>query len=97
MFSKDYISGSSMVRLCQNIFRCLALFNCFTGKFKSLLTGYFSCFWSSADFSPDFFKINSFEKFFQEYHQSVKQFGSRLAQHFVGTDLVPNCLKVISR
>ena len=24
-----------------------------------------------------FFKINSFEKYFQEYHQSVKQFGSR--------------------
>ena len=24
-----------------------------------------------------FFKINFFEKFFQEYHQSVKQFGSR--------------------
>ena len=24
-----------------------------------------------------FFKINCFEKFFWEYHQSVKQFGSR--------------------
>ena len=24
-----------------------------------------------------FFQINFFEKFFQEYHQSVKQFGSR--------------------
>ena len=24
-----------------------------------------------------FFKINFFDKFFQEYHQSVKQFGSR--------------------
>ena len=26
---------------------------------------------------PNFFKINFFEKFFKEYHQSVKQFGSR--------------------
>ena len=25
----------------------------------------------------EFFKINFFEKFFQEYHQNVKQFGSR--------------------
>ena len=25
----------------------------------------------------NFFKINFFEKFFQKYHQSVKQFGSR--------------------
>ena len=28
--------------------------------------------------SADFFKINFFKKFFQEYHQSVKQFGSIL-------------------
>ena len=28
------------------------------------------------------FKINIFEKFFQEYHQSVKQFGSRLGPTF---------------
>ena len=27
--------------------------------------------------SADFFKINFFKKFFQEYHQNVKQFGSR--------------------
>ena len=27
--------------------------------------------------SADFFKINFFEKLFQEYHQSVKKFGSR--------------------
>ena len=27
--------------------------------------------------SADFFKINFFEKFFQEYHKSVKQLGSR--------------------
>ena len=28
--------------------------------------------------SADFFKITFFEKFFQEYHQSVKQIGSNL-------------------
>ena len=39
-----------------------------------------------------FFKVSLFEKFFQEYHQSVKQFGSRS----VGPDLVPNCLPKIS-
>ena len=35
-----------------------------------------------------FFKINFFEKFFQEYNQSVKHFGSRS-----GPDLDPNCLQ----
>ena len=29
-----------------------------------------------------FFKINVFEKFFEEYHQSVKQFGSRSGSTF---------------
>ena len=29
--------------------------------------------------SSDYFKINVFEKFFQLYNQSVKQFGSRSA------------------
>ena len=29
-----------------------------------------------------FFTINSFEKFFQEYHQSVKQIGPRTGQTF---------------
>ena len=51
------------------------------------------------------FKINFFEKFFQVYHQSVKQFESRsgltkmdpdLARHFVGPDLDPNCLQRLS-
>ena len=37
---------------------------------NSLAPGYLS----SADF---FLKINFFKKFFQEYHQSVKQFGPR--------------------
>ena len=41
----------------------------------------------SVDF---FFKINFFEKLFQEYNQSVKQFGSR---RFIGPDLGPNCLR----
>ena len=41
---------------------------------------------------PTLFKINFFEKFFQEYHQSVKQFGSRSGQCFVEPDLALNCL-----
>ena len=41
--------------------------------------GIFSCF-SSADFS----KLTFFKKFFQEYYQSVKQFGSGPS---VGPDL----------
>ena len=31
------------------------------------------------------FKINYFEKFFQKYHQSIKQFGSRSGSMFHGT------------
>ena len=46
--------------------------------------------------SADFFKINFFEKFFHEYHQSVKQFGSRSGPTFVGPDLVTNCLQKLS-
>ena len=50
----------------------------------SLYTGlFFMLLLSSTDF-----KINFFEKFFQEYHQSVNQFGSRTGQtkHFLGPD-----------
>ena len=42
-----------------------------------------------------FFKINIFKKFFQEYHQSVKQFGSRSGPTFC-PDLGPNCLQRLS-
>ena len=35
-------------------------------RFTLCILGNFACFLSSADF---FFKINFFEKFFQEYHQ----------------------------
>ena len=35
-----------------------------------------------------FFKIDFLEKFYQNYHQSVK--------HFVGPDLGPNCLQKLS-
>ena len=42
------------------------------------------------------FKINFFEKFSQQYHQNVKQFGSRSGPHFVGPDLGPNCLQMQS-
>ena len=40
-----------------------------------------------------FFKIKFFEEFFQKYHQSVKQFGSRSGPTFVGPDLGSNCLQ----
>ena len=40
-----------------------------------------------------FFKINFFEKFFQEYNLSVKQLDPYQAQHFVGPDLGPICLQ----
>ena len=43
-----------------------------------------------------FFKINFFEKFSHEHHQSVKQFGSRSGRHFVGPGLGPNCLQKVS-
>ena len=43
--------------------------------------------------SADFFKINFFEKFFQEYHQNVKQIGSRSGPMFVGPDLVQTVCK----
>ena len=47
-----------------------------------------------------FFKIAFSEKFFQEYHQSVKQFGPRSDLKFrsqdVGPDLDPNCLQRLS-
>ena len=41
--------------------------------------------------SADFFKINFFEKFFQEHYQGVKQFG-----HSVGPDMGSNCLQRLS-
>ena len=43
-----------------------------------------------------FFKINVFEKLFQESHQSVKQFGPRSDQHFVLHYLDPNCFQTFS-
>ena len=43
--------------------------------------------------SADFFQINFLKKFFQEYHQNVKQFGP---SRFVGPDLGPNCLPRLS-
>ena len=44
-----------------------------------------------------FFKINFFKNNFQEYHQSVKQFGSRSGPSFVRPDLDPNCLSVAGK
>ena len=46
--------------------------------------------------TADFCQNQSFLKFFQEYHQSVKPFGSRSGPTFVGPDLGPNCLQRLS-
>ena len=42
-----------------------------------------------------FFKIDFFEKFFQEYHQSVS-LDPNQARHFVGPNLGPTCLQKLS-
>ena len=48
--------------------------------------------------SADFFKINFFKKFFQEYHQSVKELDPDQARRFFGPDLGPKLFeKAISR
>ena len=61
---------------------CEALTLCLPGIFYAFL-------------SSDFFsKINLLEKFFQEYHQSIKQFGSRSGPTVC--DLGPNCLQKLS-
>ena len=57
------------------------------------LLGNFAAFLLSAEF---FFKINFFDKFFQEYHQSVKQYGSSSDPTFCGPDFGPNCLQSLS-
>ena len=44
-----------------------------------------------------FFKINFFEKFFQEYLIRVSNsLDPDQAQHFVGPDLGPNCLQKLA-
>ena len=43
-----------------------------------------------------FSKSFIFEKFFQEYHMSVKQIGSRSGPTFFRPDLGPNCLQRLS-
>ena len=63
---------------------------CFVVLVNSLHAGKFFTIFCRLLF---FFKIIVFEKFFQEYHQSVKQFGSRSN---VGPDLGPSCLKRLS-
>ena len=45
-----------------------------------------------------FFKINLFQKFFQEYHQTVEQFGSRSGSSSVRPVMGPKLIaKVFSR
>ena len=56
------------------------------------MLGNFACFLSSAVF----FENQLFEKFFQKYDQSVKQFGPRSGLTFVRPDLGPNCLQRFS-
>ena len=41
-----------------------------------------------------FFRINFFQLIFQEYHQSVKHFGSK--SKFVGPDINPDSLQKLS-
>ena len=43
--------------------------------------------------SAEFFQMNFFEKFFQEYHQSVKQFGSRSGPTFCLSGLI--CVQTV--
>ena len=43
-----------------------------------------------------FFKINFFKTFFQKYHQRVKGLVVDQAQRFVGPDLGPNALQMLS-
>ena len=43
--------------------------------------------------SFDFFKINFFENFFQEYPQCVNSLELDQVRRFVGPGLVPNCLQ----
>ena len=76
-----------------------------TSVFILCLLGNFLCFFFRL---LNFFKIIFFEKLFQEYHQSGKQFGFRSgptfsnnldsdqAQQNVGPDLDPNCLQRLS-
>ena len=53
------------------------------------MLGIISCFLSSADF----FQNQLLQKVFREYHQSVKQLGSRSGQtKYLG----PNCLQMLS-
>ena len=43
-----------------------------------------------------FYKMYFFKKLFQEYHQAVKQFGSRSGRTFFRPELGSNCLQSIS-
>ena len=43
-----------------------------------------------------FFKIDSFKKFFHDYHQCQNSLDPDQAQHFVGPDLGSNCLERLS-
>ena len=63
------IGGEILVRFIRHILG---------GEFDSLPPGKFLCFFCLLIF----FKINFFEKFFQEYHESFKQFGYRSGMAF---------------
>ena len=80
--------GVTLENNFMKLHRQIASYFIFTrGKFFML----FSCL-------LNLFKIKFFEKFFQDYHRSVKQFGSRSGRtkHSVSPDLGPNCLQRLS-
>ena len=58
------------------------------------ILGNFACFFYCFLFF--FFQNELSEKFLQESHQSVKQFGSISACDFVGPEMCQNCLQRLS-
>ena len=74
-----YLKNGIGRKLVQKKFRHSTPLNSFTCMFNSLSPGkFFQLFCCLLIF----FKIDFFEKLFQEYDQSVKQFGSRAGQTF---------------
>ena len=61
-----------------------------------LLCLLFFIFFLKKLFSADFFQNNVFKKYFQEYHQSVKQFGTRSVPTNCQPYLFPKCLQRFS-
>ena len=60
------------------------------------MLGNIACYFVVCEFYIGLLKLNIFIIFFQENHQSVKQFGPRSVLMFCGSDLDPNCLQMLS-